>query len=136
MSHDIANRGEILLYSDENGREFVNVIFKDETFWLTQKAMSELFDCTTDNISREQTRNFLAEHADVDRTVVVVCQIEHGEQEFVFCVQDGHAVQCVVQTGYLLEDTVEIIDGLPTGVSVILSPPDELTDGDLVEVQT
>ena len=41
MSHDIANRGEILLYSDENGREFVNVIFKDETFWLTQKAMSE-----------------------------------------------------------------------------------------------
>ena len=55
MSHDIANRGEILLYSDENGREFVNVIFKDETFWLTQKAMSELFDCTTDNISRPQT---------------------------------------------------------------------------------
>lgn len=51
MSHDIANRGEILLYSDENGKEFVNVIFKDETFWLTQKAMSELFDCTTDNIS-------------------------------------------------------------------------------------
>ena len=52
MSNDIANRGEILLYSDENGREFVNVIFEDETFWLTQKAMSELFDCTTDNISR------------------------------------------------------------------------------------
>ena len=51
MSHDIANRGEILLYSDENGKEFVNVIFKDETFWLTQKAMAELFDCTTDNIS-------------------------------------------------------------------------------------
>ena len=51
MSNNIANRGEILLYSDENGKEFVNVIFKDETFWLTQKAMSELFDCTTDNIS-------------------------------------------------------------------------------------
>jgi multidrug efflux pump subunit AcrA (membrane-fusion protein) len=63
-----------------------------------------------------------------------ICQ--RGEQEFVFCVQDGHAVQCAVQTGYLLEDTVEIIDGLPTGVSVILSPPDELTDGDPVEVQT
>ena len=51
MNNDVANRGEILLYSDENGKEFVNVIFKDETFWLTQKAMSELFDCTTDNIS-------------------------------------------------------------------------------------
>ena len=52
MNNEVANRGEILLYSDENGKEFVNVIFKDETFWLTQKAMSELFDCTTDNISR------------------------------------------------------------------------------------
>ena len=51
MNNDVANRGEILLYSDENGKEFVNVIFKDETFWLTQKAMAELFDCTTDNIS-------------------------------------------------------------------------------------
>ena len=51
MNNGIANRGEILLYSDENGKEFVNVIFKDETFWLTQKAMAELFDCTTDNIS-------------------------------------------------------------------------------------
>ena len=51
MNNGIANRGEILLYSDESGKEFVNVIFKDETFWLTQKAMAELFDCTTDNIS-------------------------------------------------------------------------------------
>lgn len=45
------NHGEILLYSDENGKEFVNVLFQDETFWLTQKAMAELFDCTADNIS-------------------------------------------------------------------------------------
>ena len=29
----------------------VNVVFKDETFWLTQKAMAELFDCSVDNIS-------------------------------------------------------------------------------------
>ena len=66
MSHDIANRGEILLYSDENGREFVNVIFKDETFWLTQKAMSELFDWTTDNISRHLKNIFTDGELDKD----------------------------------------------------------------------
>lgn len=66
MSNDIANRGEILLYSDENGREFVNVIFKDETFWLTQKAMSELFDCTTDNISRHLKNIFTDGELDKD----------------------------------------------------------------------
>ena len=51
MGNEIAGRGEVLLYSDENGKEYVSVVFKDETFWLTQKAMAELFGCTADNIS-------------------------------------------------------------------------------------
>lgn len=51
MRNEIAGRGEVLLYSDESGKEFVSVVFKDETFWLTQKGMAELFDCSTDNIS-------------------------------------------------------------------------------------
>ena len=29
----------------------VNAVIRDETIWLTQKAMAELFDCTPDNIS-------------------------------------------------------------------------------------
>lgn len=32
---------------DESG---VQVLYKDETIWATQKAMAELFDCSTDNI--------------------------------------------------------------------------------------
>ena len=51
MSNEIANRSEVLLYSDESGKEYVSVVFKDETFWLTQSGMAELFACTTDNIS-------------------------------------------------------------------------------------
>lgn len=51
MENEMMERSEILLYSDENGKEFVSVVFKDETFWLTQKAMAELFGCTPDNIS-------------------------------------------------------------------------------------
>ena len=51
MSNEIANRGEVLLYSDESGKEYVSVVFRDETFWLTQSGMAELFACTADNIS-------------------------------------------------------------------------------------
>ncbi|WP_314922275.1 virulence RhuM family protein [Mogibacterium diversum] len=43
--------GNIILYEIENKQETVSVTFKDETFWLTQKAMSELFGCSSDNIS-------------------------------------------------------------------------------------
>lgn len=43
--------GNIILYEMKNHQETVSVTFKDETFWLTQKAMSELFGCSSDNIS-------------------------------------------------------------------------------------
>ena len=52
MENEIAGRGEVLLYSDESGKEYVSVVFKDETFWLTQKAMAELFDVQTPAISK------------------------------------------------------------------------------------
>lgn len=42
---------EIILYQVEDTNICVNVFFKEDTFWMTQKAMAELFDCTTDNIS-------------------------------------------------------------------------------------
>ena len=41
----------ILLYNNGGEKEFVSVVFKDETFWLTQSGMAELFDCSADNIS-------------------------------------------------------------------------------------
>lgn len=42
---------EVVLYQIEGTNICVNVMFKEETFWMTQKAMANLFDCTTDNIS-------------------------------------------------------------------------------------
>lgn len=61
-----------------------------------------------------------------------VCQ--RGEQEYVFCIQDGRAVQCAVTTGYMLETVTEILDGVEPEAVVILSPPETLTDGAPVEV--
>jgi len=42
---------EIVLYQIDDTNICVNVIFENETFWLTQRAMAELFDCSSDNIS-------------------------------------------------------------------------------------
>lgn len=41
----------IVLYQVEDTNICVNVFFNEDTFWMTQKAMAELFDCTTDNVS-------------------------------------------------------------------------------------
>ena len=42
---------EFLIYSSADEEVSVNALVKDETIWLTQKAMAELFGCSTDNIS-------------------------------------------------------------------------------------
>ncbi len=45
------NRGfDFLLYNLPDESVSVKAIIKDETIWLTQKAMAELFDCSTDNV--------------------------------------------------------------------------------------
>lgn len=51
MNQEPMQQGEILLYDNGGQKEFVSVVFRDETFWLTQSGMAELFDCSTDSIS-------------------------------------------------------------------------------------
>lgn len=51
MSNEIIKSGDILLYQNDTEKEFVNVVFYNESFWLTQKGMAELFACTADNVS-------------------------------------------------------------------------------------
>lgn len=40
-----------LMYTVEDSDITVNVMIKDETIWLSQKGMAELFGCSSDNIS-------------------------------------------------------------------------------------
>ena len=53
-------QGEILLYNNDGEKEFVSVVFREETFWLTQKGMAELFACSTENII-QHLKNIYAE---------------------------------------------------------------------------
>lgn len=40
----IPKKDQILLYTTEDGDAKIDVFFQDETVWLTQKMMAELFD--------------------------------------------------------------------------------------------
>lgn len=45
------NNNKIIIYNTEDGNTKIEVRMKDETVWLSQKQMAELFDCSVDNIS-------------------------------------------------------------------------------------
>ncbi|QHN64826.1 virulence RhuM family protein [Bergeyella cardium] len=49
-----------LIYNTPQEAVSVNAVVKGETIWLTQKAMAELFNCSTDNISLH-LKNIFAE---------------------------------------------------------------------------
>ena len=41
---------EFLIFMLEGKEDGIQVMYHNETIWCTQKAMSTLFDCSTDNI--------------------------------------------------------------------------------------
>ena len=54
MAKNIAIRNstaEFLIFMLEGKEDGIQVMYNDETIWATQKAMAQLFDCSTDNIS-------------------------------------------------------------------------------------
>ena len=59
---------EIILYQIDKTNICVSVFFREETFWMTQKAMAELFDCSTDNISLHLKNIFREEELDEKST--------------------------------------------------------------------
>ena len=42
---------EFLMFTADSRQDGLEVRFQDETVWLTQKLMAELFQCSSDNIS-------------------------------------------------------------------------------------
>ena len=58
---------EIVLYQVEDTNIYVNVMFKEDTFWMTQKAMADFFECTTDNISLHLKNIYKEEELDENR---------------------------------------------------------------------
>ena len=47
----MANELQFILYSIDQEDRKVKVAIKDESIWITQRGMAELFGCTSDNIS-------------------------------------------------------------------------------------
>ena len=64
MSNELKKKGVLLMYSYEGTNTYVDVYFQDETFWLTQAGMAELFDCAKSNISMHLKTIFAEEELD------------------------------------------------------------------------
>lgn len=73
------NEFQFLIYQSAEEDVSVNAVIKDETIWLTQKAMAELFDVDKSTISRH-LRNVFNEGELVEEVVIakIATTTEHG----------------------------------------------------------
>jgi hypothetical protein len=76
------DRGEIIIYQTEDGLTKIDVSMQDETVWLTQEQMAELFQRDKSTISRH-IKNIFTE-GELDEKVVVAefaTTSQHGAME-------------------------------------------------------
>lgn len=100
MENELANRGEILLYSDDSGKEFINVVFEDETFWLTQKAMAELFDVNVPAVSKHLQNIYEENELTRDATISKMETVQQEGERQVKRMVDFYNLDAIIAVGY------------------------------------
>lgn len=90
---------KIVLYQVEDTNIYVNVMFKEDTFWMTQKAMADLFECTTDNISLH-LKNIYKEELDENRTTEFFSVVQNEGQRNVKRKVKCYNLDAIIAVGY------------------------------------
>ena len=93
-------QGEILLYENGGEKEFVSVVFQDETFWLTQSGMAELFDCTPENILQHLKHIFAEEELTPEATTKKFLVVRQEGSRQVRRTLEHYNLDAIIAVGY------------------------------------
>ena len=94
------NEIQFLLYNTPNENIKVNVIVKDETLWLTQKAMSELFDVNTQAITKHLKNIFEEGELEKAATCSKMEQVQQEGGRFVKRNVEFYNLDAIISVGY------------------------------------
>lgn len=91
---------KMILFQAENEDVAVNVIVKDETVWLTQKAMAKLFGCTADNISLHLKNIYSEGELALEATTEKISAVQTEGNRQVKRAMDYYNLDAVISVGY------------------------------------
>ena len=90
----------IILYETEDGKINIDVILRDETIWLTQKSMAELFDCSKDNIGLHLKNIFLDKELDKNATTEIFSVVQKEGNRDVKRNVEFYNLDAIIAVGY------------------------------------
>ncbi len=91
---------DFLLYQLPEVEARVQVVVKDETLWLTQKAMAQLFDIDKSSISRHVKNIFESNELNEMATVAKIATVQTEGTRTVERQQDFYNLDAIIAVGY------------------------------------
>jgi hypothetical protein len=100
------NNSQILFYQTENGETKLDVRFQDETVWLSQKLMAELFQTSVPNINMHLKNIFEEEELEENRTIKDFLIVQKEGNREVKRKQVFYNLDAIISVGYRIKSHV------------------------------
>ncbi len=94
------NKSEIVLYTTPDGSVKIDTIFQDETIWLTQKKMAELFAVNVPAISKHLNNIFAGGELQKEATVSKIETVQKEGNRSVTRQKEFYNLDAIIAVGY------------------------------------
>lgn len=91
---------EFLTFIAEGKENGIQVLYKGETIWATQKAMAELFDCSTDNIGVHLKNIFTTNELEKEATTEKISVVQREGERNVNRATTFYNLDAIISVGY------------------------------------
>jgi len=100
------NKSQIIIYQTENGETKLDVRFQNETVWLTQKLMAELFQTSVPNINMHLKNIFEEGELEENRTIKDFLIVQKEGNRDVKRRQVFYNLDAIISVGYRIKSHV------------------------------
>lgn len=100
------NNSQIIIYQTESGETKLDVRFQDETVWLTQKLMAELFQTSVPNINIHLKNIFKEGELEENRTIKDFLIVQKEGTREVKRKQVFYNLDAIISVGYRIKSSV------------------------------
>ena len=100
------SKGELLVYRADDGRIKLDVRLQDETVWLTQQTISELFRTTVPNISMHIRNIYQEGELDPSSTIKKFLTVRREGKRYVQRSLDHYNLDMIISVGYRVKSLI------------------------------
>ena len=94
------NNNQIIFYATPQGNIKVEVVFEGETFWLTQKAMANLFGVEIPAISKHLANIYETSELQKERTISILETVQQEGKRNVKRKVEFYRLEAILAVGY------------------------------------